>query len=1136
MYLNQFQTTDSTRLQQILSTLDHVHGVKINIDLANHHAVATLKETQLSYQILRDSIVNGSGFNSYQQNPEYIKSLLILEAVKIMLTEIAPKRRRSKKMNESTMDRNMKAKPTISTQLSDIALSVPQTSDEATAFSNTLSSIADKMAAKGTAFAGTDSALDSDEKAVMGWIKSLPRPIHVNNMISQGVKRWGPILLKKRMDTVSSLPKIDMSEDRRLSPQQLNKISALGRAMIDYSTKTHSKDERELAILNSISRVGDKLASMGTDFGPKGLTDTEKKIVKLAQMRMKTHGDLTQDLDEELEIMTAETTRRANPGMDNIHESDTVIGQVSNRPKLPSDATFSQAHHYEYQASMARSELYRNAKYAMSMMKQVDPNGEVPPWIAACLTKSANMLDKIFHYLDYYKTFEPDQLPEGMDSDMELGETSGSIARENLMLIIEYSTNLFNMIKPGDKLEGWVAMKLTTASECISSSKHYMDYVQFEQHAMDDHFEEGRKAKRRTMAESRLYEEEDPDNETLARAQLILNAKSLSSKVQDMAEDVAKMSVNDLMPLVDSMRAQFGPEAATGFNTTVKTALDGLLENTTSTKEAIDTAVTTLQGGGVPAQPTDIEQATPEPAAEEPVAEEPPAEEPAAADQVGQEALGRAKKPMSEGMMKNLKRAASGWPSLGVPKIGGTGGKPKDVVARVKQMSDDQLQSLADRNDVAAGSPADLQIKAARQELRRRKTTQNEAWGTEMHTAKKDIGKWDDWTIAELKARKKQLMHKPERNEKEQKEVRQLNFAIRAKQKDHWGDVNENAMTCNECGMGTYMEDDRGKMCCNECGAVMIAETWPGYKKKMADQKKIMSRTDKEWNRITKINSEPPVVEAMFGKKITVTQEPGPLGGPAVPPNKAKDKAATTVQQVDIRGNPIEPSKISKKSTKPEVTQIDPKDMAKMLKEKAPPGEKAEQFIRDQKDVFKKRYGKNWESVLYATAWKEFGPKHEGYISAVKALAEAKGSLAGLKKQMNTHRVNFKKHLAEGTASDPLQVGYGLEGEDILQQMKQQQRRISELTSVVRHIMQEGVIGMLQNIKSLNKAKELQSIKNRTPYGVVYETQSGSKSKKMFETADTRAYWLDLHALEIKNPRMIDPETFDRAIDKKTKA
>jgi hypothetical protein len=40
----------------------------------------------------------------------------------------------------------------------------------------------------------------------------------------------------------------------------------------------------------------------------------------------------------------------------------------------------------------------------------------------------------------------------------------------------------------------------------------------------------------------------------------------------------------------------------------------------------------------------------------------------------------------------------------------------------------------------------------------------------------------------------------------------------------------------------------------------------------------------------------------------------------------------------------------------------------------------------------------------------------------------------------------------------------------------------------------------------------------------------------MFETADTRAYWLDLHALEIKNPRMIDPETFDRAIDKKTKA
>lgn len=43
------------------------------------------------------------------------------------------------------------------------------------------------------------------------------------------------------------------------------------------------------------------------------------------------------------------------------------------------------------------------------------------------------------------------------------------------------------------------------------------------------------------------------------------------------------------------------------------------------------------------------------------------------------------------------------------------------------------------------------------------------------------------------------------------------------------------------------------------------------------------------------------------------------------------------------------------------------------LVEKAPPGKKAERFIKKQKKEFKKRYGKNWERVLYATAWKNFG-------------------------------------------------------------------------------------------------------------------------------------------------------------------
>lgn len=43
------------------------------------------------------------------------------------------------------------------------------------------------------------------------------------------------------------------------------------------------------------------------------------------------------------------------------------------------------------------------------------------------------------------------------------------------------------------------------------------------------------------------------------------------------------------------------------------------------------------------------------------------------------------------------------------------------------------------------------------------------------------------------------------------------------------------------------------------------------------------------------------------------------------------------------------------------------------INESAPPGKKAERFIKQNKKEFKDRYGDSWETVLYSTAWKKFG-------------------------------------------------------------------------------------------------------------------------------------------------------------------
>jgi hypothetical protein len=50
----------------------------------------------------------------------------------------------------------------------------------------------------------------------------------------------------------------------------------------------------------------------------------------------------------------------------------------------------------------------------------------------------------------------------------------------------------------------------------------------------------------------------------------------------------------------------------------------------------------------------------------------------------------------------------------------------------------------------------------------------------------------------------------------------------------------------------------------------------------------------------------------------------------------------------------------------------EPMSMMKAVKEAAPPGEKAERFIKKNKENFKKRYGTKWKDVLYATASKMF--------------------------------------------------------------------------------------------------------------------------------------------------------------------
>ncbi len=601
--------------------------------------------------------------------------------------------------------------------------------------------------------------------------------------------------------------------------------------------------------------------------------------------------------------------------------------------------------HNSYQASMARSELYRNTKYAMDMLKIVRPEEEIQPWIAANLTKAASYLDKIYHYLDYYNTFEPEQLPEDQDqfqqtTDMALGETTGSTARQNLMMIVEYSTKLFEMIQPGQQLEGWVAMKLTTASDLISSSKHYLEYVQFEKHASDmlgdvqSMAEEGSKMKKKPVRESvgqmlmSMMLNEDQD---LAQAQTLLAAKAMSDDLQTMAEKIAKMSVEDLMPLVDTMKEQFGIEAAEGYNEVVKASLEELLDSISAAKDTSDNAILQLQSGGIPS-------ATGE---EEPM----PGVEPVAGD----DGL-----PGEEG-------------GEGLPEIPGEEG-----------------------SEEAPEEPLGRALK----EGRATKKTM---------VAEKADNKFASWTLAKLNAHLKKLTDKESRTPAEQKEVKQINFAIRAKEKE----------------------------------------------------------------------------------------------------KESNDKA-------------------SKKAVKE----------TKTVTEKAPPGKKAEEFIKDNKAKFKKQYGKRWEEVLYATAWKQFGSKSESYKKAVKMLESTQASRSKLETAFSAHKAQYRRQVNEGAVHDPLNMGYGLDGEIMMNQMSDLDKMIDKLKEMINSEVRSGALNMIMAEQIDLQVNKLASAKAAAPYGVMWKDSKGNKQSKFFETAQLRSYWVDLNKTALNEQRMVEPEHFDQQIKK----
>jgi hypothetical protein len=81
----------------------------------------------------------------------------------------------------------------------------------------------------------------------------------------------------------------------------------------------------------------------------------------------------------------------------------------------------------------------------------------------------------------------------------------------------------------------------------------------------------------------------------MERASLVLNAQAITDKLQNMAESLAKIEAADVMPIMDSMKENFGVEVAQRFEQVVSDKLRELTESLRTARDAIGNEILRME-------------------------------------------------------------------------------------------------------------------------------------------------------------------------------------------------------------------------------------------------------------------------------------------------------------------------------------------------------------------------------------------------------------------------------------------------------------------------------------------------------------------------------------------------------------
>jgi hypothetical protein len=124
----------------------------------------------------------------------------------------------------------------------------------------------------------------------------------------------------------------------------------------------------------------------------------------------------------------------------------------------------------DHEGQMAKSELYRAAKYSMKLFQMIQDGQDLEGWVQAKITKSADYLDSVYHYMEYQVKFGDGSSASNIDDIT--GDAESEIASDEPMSDMDdEERKIDEMTTYEQKLEALLEGAIKEASGVRASDK-----------------------------------------------------------------------------------------------------------------------------------------------------------------------------------------------------------------------------------------------------------------------------------------------------------------------------------------------------------------------------------------------------------------------------------------------------------------------------------------------------------------------------------------------------------------------------------------------------------------------------------------------------------------------------------------